>query len=99
MRQKEKLFVPVVRGQINSLLKVARIEGDFKQMKVSRELGLNNSQYLSNIERGLCAPSMDTVLALAKIYKIPANKIIDVMISDYNIALEEKMRGRKKVSR
>ena len=93
---KKKYFVPVVRGQLNKLLKMARIDCDFKQLEVSKELGLANAQYLSNIERGLCAPSMETVLALAKIYKIVPNKIIDVMISDYNQALEQKIRSINK---
>jgi len=94
-RNKEKTFVPVVRGKINELLRTARIEGSFSQLVASKELGLGNSQYVSNIERGLCAPSMDTVLVLAKLYKIAPHKIVDIMLTDYSGALSERVFQRK----
>lgn len=94
-KNKEKFFVPVVRGKINELLRTARMDGSISQLAASKALGLGNSQYVSNIERGMCAPSMDTVLVLAKLYKVSPNKIVDVMLADYNKALGERVLHKK----
>ncbi len=91
--KKDKSFVPVVMGKINSLLKNSRLEGNFTQGEASLVLGFTNPQYLSNIERELCSPSMETVIKLAKMYKIPPNKIVDVMMEDYSKAVKQRVKA------
>ncbi len=87
-------YVPVVLGNINVLLKTSRLKFNLSQLEASHALGLKKSQYLSNIERGLCSPSLQTILALAEMFKIPSTKIIDVMIDDYSRALKVRVYGK-----
>lgn len=55
---------------LGRLFKDARIKSGCSQADLRRALGLKSNQYVSNVERGLSAPTIKYMLAAAKVYKI-----------------------------
>lgn len=52
------------RKEFGNYLKTLRLDTAFSQACVSAECGYNNSQFLSNIERGLAWPPMNMMTKL-----------------------------------
>ncbi len=61
-------------GQILSQL---RQKSGLSQAKISKLCDVNSPQYISNIERGQCLPSL---------------KILKTMLSEYNVSHEDKIK-------
>lgn len=92
----------VKRGYgINALLTQKRLEKQMTQREAAEFLKLDSPQYVSNIERCLCRPSLQTINALADLYEINRREIVDVLINDYKEEIEEVVlpKARKKNER
>ena len=83
-------------GSINSYLMRKRIELNLTQSEVAKKLNLNSPQYISNIERNLCKPSLDTVNQLISIYKLDRHEVIELMLSDYKNSLVSNLTNNRK---
>lgn len=53
---------------IGEFLRQARIKAGLTQWNVAIELDYTSPQFISNFERGLCAPSKETISKLAMMY-------------------------------
>jgi transcriptional regulator with XRE-family HTH domain len=84
------------QSNINSFLKEARIKKGLTQGEIAKHLGLTSPQYISNIERGLCSASLETLLVLIQLYDLKATKVIDVLLADYRRTLEKKFVKKSK---
>lgn len=75
-------------------LKQSRDAQGLSQRDVSSVLGYNTSQFISNWERGLSLPPIPTLRKLAKIYKIDAevlfNVILEAQVEIVTQSLKEK---------
>lgn len=60
------------------------------QNDISKALGYTGPQFISNCERGLCAPALGTAKTLAKILNVPKREMID------NIMADKMQKMRKK---
>lgn len=72
-------------------LKQKRKASGFTQWEVAKELGYTSPQFISNFERGLCAPSFDTLPRLIKMYRIPQNEILELLLKQQEQYLREKL--------
>jgi transcriptional regulator with XRE-family HTH domain len=61
-------------------LKTSREAQGLSQRDVSTALGYNTSQFISNWERGLSLPPIPTLRKLAKVYKIDAEVLFNVIL-------------------
>lgn len=81
-------------------LKQKRIDSGLTQKDVSKFLGYSTPQFISNWERGLTDPPADTLSDLRRLYNIPKEELLDVLmkISEqfWKDAIEKK---NKKIAR
>jgi transcriptional regulator with XRE-family HTH domain len=77
--------------KINELLVESRKKSGLSQIEVSIYLGLTSPQYVSNIERGICAPSMDVVIKLITLYGLNKTQVVNALILDYKESLHLKI--------
>ncbi len=68
------------RRQLVLLLRGARIESGLSQKSVGEELGYKGSQFISNIERGLCLPPLNVLKKMVKIYEIDPASIYSILL-------------------
>lgn len=61
-------------------LKKKRIEANLTQFEVATKLGYNNSQLISNVERGLCGLPLNKLSTLAKIYSLDKRQLADILL-------------------
>ncbi len=78
---------------IGSYLKQKRKEAGLTQGEVAKELGYTSPQFISNYERGLCAPAFDAYPRLMNMYKIPKEEMLDILLKSEELALRKKLFG------
>lgn len=82
-------------GSIHIFLKEARLKKGLTQGQAAKELGLTSPQYISNIERGLCPASLETILKLIEVYDLKPAKLVELMTQDFKYNLEQKLVAKK----
>ena len=65
---------------IAKFLKDKRIEAGLSQGAVAKKLGYTSPQFISNWERGLSRPPVETLRKVAQIYNISPNEMFDVIL-------------------
>lgn len=81
--------------KLNRMLRDARLKSGYSQLEVARELGLTSPQYISNIEREICPPSVEALVKMGQLYKIQQHEIIDLMLSEYRRSLQDRFSQAK----
>ncbi len=72
----------------------ARTGQKMTQGEVAKRLGHSTNQYVSNLERGLCAPSMETICKLVKIYSMDKKARFRFVLREYKAVLARQMKIR-----
>ena len=70
---------------IGTFLKDIRVKRNMTQAELAKKLGYTTSQFVSNWERGLCSPPLNSIPDIATILGISQKEIRDMM----NLILEE----------
>jgi transcriptional regulator with XRE-family HTH domain len=78
-------------SHLGRYLKQKRIESDYTQMGLADTLGDMHSQFVSNWERGLCAPPSHKFQKLISVLKLNREKMAELMLEDSRIMIEEKI--------
>jgi len=73
------------------LLAQKRIEKNISQKEIAQKMGLRSSQYISNIERGLTAPSVNYLKVLVQEFDFDRNELADQLAQNYFEDLLEKL--------
>jgi transcriptional regulator with XRE-family HTH domain len=76
--------------KFGKFLKKRRIKAKLTQMDVAKNLGCH-SQFISNIERGLCAPPFKTLKTLTELYRINSGELIKLIIREEKNYLEKML--------
>jgi transcriptional regulator with XRE-family HTH domain len=80
-------------------LKMSREAQGLSQRDVSTAMGYNTSQFISNWERGLSLPPIPTLRKLAKVYRVDAdtlfNVILEAQVEMVTASLTEKFEAEK----
>ena len=79
---------------LNIYLKKARQKSGLSQGDVAKELGYSSPQFISNWERGLSSPPLDTLSDLVRIYSIPGKELVDVMLNETKQSLLRAVSGK-----
>lgn len=77
-------------SEIARLLKKKRIEAGLTQSEVADMLGYTSSQFISNWERGLAKPPAFMLKSLAKIYKMDAKVLLDMLLESVTKNIERE---------
>lgn len=63
--------------------KTQRNKKGLSQATVAKKLGYSTPQYISNFERGTCAPAMGKMVKIARLYGIDKNDLRKVLVNDH----------------
>lgn len=75
--------------QLSEFLKAKRIAADLTQMDVARNLGYSSAQFISNWERGLSSPPIDTIKKLCSLYSVKIEDLYEIVLE---VSIEEVKR-------
>lgn len=80
---------------LGAYLKQKRVDSGYTQAELASALGDLHSQFVSNWERGLCAPPGHSLPKLIEVLKLSREKLVDVMLADSRIVIEAKVYKKK----
>lgn len=78
---------------VNKYLRAKRIESGVTQAVAARKIGHSTAQYISNLERGLCEPSIEMAFVLNGIYGASPRALKEFMLTTYQKQLEAKINA------
>lgn len=81
---------------LNAYLKEKRVASGLSQSEVASELGYTSPQFVSNWERGLVRPPLETLSVLTDLYKISKNEVIEMILDETRSELESALKGKSK---
>lgn len=82
-----------VRTQISETFRKARESRNLTQREISERLNLRSSQFVSNIERGLCKIPPQQYRTLSEILgKDNTKQLADLAVAEYRIKLYESLK-------
>ena len=67
--------------ELGKYLKSKRKENGMSQSEVAQKLGYATPQFISNFERGLCAPPLPKLKTLIKLFNISQEEVIQLMLA------------------
>ncbi|MFN3454731.1 MAG: helix-turn-helix domain-containing protein [Pseudobdellovibrio sp.] len=67
-------------GLLARFLKEKRVLSGLSQKDVAEKLGYSTSQFISNWERGISHPPLNTLRSLSELYKINPEEMFDVLL-------------------
>jgi transcriptional regulator with XRE-family HTH domain len=73
---------------LNDYLRQKRLDSGLSQLDVARVLGYSSPQFVSNWERGLVSPPLETIAVLIDLYKIPAQEVVNRILEETRDYLE-----------
>lgn len=90
-------------AKLSDFLKRKRMDANLTQGQVADILGYTSPQFVSNWERGLAYPPIDTMKRLAKIYSLDLHEVYEAFlqasIADMERDLREKFFSERKSRR
>ena len=75
------------------------MDAGYTQTQLANEIGNVHSQFVSNWERGLCAPPSHSLPRLINILKLQPEKLVEVMVADSKIEIEKKIYAKRQTRR
>ena len=78
--------------RLGKFLKEQRKRLNLSQRQVAKELGYH-TQFVSNMERGLCAPPLKALTILIDLYKLNPDEIVRRIINEKKIYLNRFLSG------
>ncbi|MES2963227.1 MAG: helix-turn-helix transcriptional regulator [Bdellovibrionota bacterium] len=86
----------LVMRTLNDYLRQKRLDSGLSQLDVAKVLGYSSPQFVSNWERGLVSPPLETIAILIELYKIPSNEVINKILDETRGYLESHLSKSKK---
>lgn len=83
-------------------LKEKRVQSGLSQKDVATKLGYTTSQFISNWERGISHPPLNTLRSLSNLYKINPDEMFDVLlkatVAQVEVDLKKKFYSKEMTS-
>lgn len=73
-----------------------RVKKGLQQREVAKALGYSSPQFISNIERGLSLPPLNKIKKLIKLYGMPAEEVLQIILKEQERALSQAIVGGRK---
>ena len=80
--------------ELGTYLKEKRQSEKLTQAELANKLGDVHAQFVSNWERGLCAPPGHCFLQLIQILSLNREKLVRVMLNDSRKVIQSKVHGK-----
>jgi transcriptional regulator with XRE-family HTH domain len=78
---------------LGEYLQEMRIKSDLTQREVSLELGYSSAQFISNFERGISSPPLKKLKELIRMYKMPIEKVMGLVLEGEREVLVAALRN------
>ena len=82
-------------NQLGTYLRKKRLEKDMSQAELARTLKGVHVQFVSNWERGLCAPPGHSFHKLIDVLKLNREALVEVMLKDSKSVIEARIYKKK----
>ena len=82
---------------LGSYLKKKRIEAKVTQAEVANVLGYSTAQFISNFERGLCSPPLKHLKKIVKMYNIPPDEVIEIIMDEQKKLLVKWLSNKREI--
>jgi len=82
--------------ELGQYLKLKRVSSGFTQAELAGKLGNVHTQFVSNWERGMCAPPNHCFEKLIMILDLNRDKLVKVMLADSKKIISEKVYAKPK---
>lgn len=80
---------------LGKFLQNKRHESKLTQKELASILGNMDSQFVSNWERGLCAPPSHAFEKIIDVLKLNREKLVEIMLEDSKATIEAKVYKKK----
>lgn len=80
---------------LGSYLQEKRVEAGLSQGVVAAKLGYSSPQFISNFERGLCAPPLAKLKSIIDMYDLNAEEVIKIMLSEHEKHIRKALKAQK----
>lgn len=75
-------------------LKDKRNKSGLSQKDVATKLGYSTSQFISNWERGISQPPINTLRTLANMYHVSADEMFNVLLEETMIRVRAELKAK-----
>lgn len=81
-------------NKLAQFLKEKRTQSGLSQKDVATALGYSTSQFISNWERGISQPPINTLRTLANMYKVAAEQMFNVLLEETMIQVQADLKKK-----
>jgi transcriptional regulator with XRE-family HTH domain len=81
-------------NKLAQFLKEKRTQSSLSQKEVATKLGYSTSQFISNWERGISQPPINTLRTLANMYNVAAEQMFNVLLEETMIQVEADLKKK-----
>ncbi|MNJ94612.1 HTH-type transcriptional regulator ImmR [compost metagenome] len=82
-----------MKSRLSDFLKEKRLAANLTQAEVAHKMGYSSPQFVSNWERGVSNPPVETLKELAKLYNASIDDIYEILLKS---SIEEVERNLRK---
>lgn len=81
---------------LGDFLQSKRVKAGLSQGDVATKLGYSSPQFISNFERGLCAPPLNKLKMLVQLYDLAGEEVLKLMMKEHERHLRKALGLTKK---
>ena len=83
---------------LGEFLQAKRLKAGLSQGDVAQKLGYSSPQFVSNFERGLCAPPLEKLKVLVSLYSLNGEEVLKLMLKEEEreLRLALGLKGKKR---
>ena len=81
---------------LGDYLQARRVKSGLSQGDVASKLGYSSPQFVSNFERGLCAPPLNKMKTLVQLYDMNSEEVLKLMLKEHEKQLRKNLGINKK---
>jgi transcriptional regulator with XRE-family HTH domain len=81
-------------NKLAQFLKEKRTQSGLSQKDVATKLGYSTSQFISNWERGISQPPINTLRTLASMYNVAAEQMFNVLLEETMIQVQADLKKK-----
>ena len=84
----------MAKKNLSTFLKDKRVKAGFTQAEIAKQLGYTSPQFVSNWERGMSNPPIETLKQIGKLYSVSMDELYDVLLQTSIEELKVTLRER-----
>jgi len=81
---------------LGEFLQSKRMKAGLSQGDVATKLGYSSPQFISNFERGLCAPPLNKLKLLIQLYDLNGEEVVKLMLKEQEKHLRKSLNLKAK---